>query len=180
VLERISRLPPRWETNFKDSFAGLSGDDLLFQLVKAEPKSDAEREVVREIIGQLSPELLLRLSDEEMGKAKSYAIAALLDADWDSPERQAFLARYADWHYPVSMADQDGLATMLQAVSQLKDWKARKRTAKWTKRSCRYFKKEIKKNKDDSRHERYVKLAANFNAYHKAILARVKELEKAQ
>jgi hypothetical protein len=180
VLERISRPPPRWEANFKDSFAGLSGDDLLFQLVKAEPKSDAERAVVREIIGQLPRELLLRLSDEEMSEAKSYAIAALLDADWDSPARQAFLARYVDWHCPVDITEKEGLATMLRAVSQLKDLKALKRTAKWTKRNCGYFKKEIKNNKDDSRHERYVKLAANFTTYHKAILARIKELKKAK
>jgi hypothetical protein len=178
VLERISRLPPRWESNFKDSFAGLSGDDLLFQLAKADPQSDAERDALHEIIDQLPPELLLRLPNEELGDAKSYAIASLIDANWDSPARQAFLIRYAAFRYPVRMEEQEDLERMIRAASQLKDLKALKRTAKGTKRDCRYFKKAVKKRREDSRHALYVKFEANFYAYRKAILARIKELKR--
>jgi hypothetical protein len=75
------------------------------------------------------------------------------------------------------MEDQEDLERMILAVSRLKDRKALKRTAKATKRDCRYFKKAVRK-REDSRHALYVKFAANFNAYHKAILARIKELKK--
>ncbi|MCL2299946.1 MAG: beta-1,6-N-acetylglucosaminyltransferase [Firmicutes bacterium] len=177
LLERISRLPPRRETNFEDSFAGLSGDDLLYQLVKADPKSDSERKLVHEIIDRLPPELLLRLPDEEISEAKSYAIDALIGANWDSPARQAFLARYTGFRYPVRMEEQQDLARMIRAASQLKDGKALKRTAKGTKRDCRYFKKAVKKRREDSRHALDVKFEANYNAYHKAILARIKEIK---
>ena len=160
----------------------LFGSELLFQLVNTDPEDDAQREALHAAIDQLPHELLLRLPDTKICEARSYAIAALINADWDSPERQAFLARYVDWQYSVSMTDREDLERMIQAVNQLEDLKALKRTAKWVKRDCRYFKREITKrgHKDDDRHARYVTLAANFNIYYEAILGCIKELKKAK
>jgi len=160
----------------------LFGSELLFQLVNTEPESGAELEALHEAIDQLPPALLLRLPEAKLCEAKSYAMDALLNATWDSPERQAFLKRYMDWDYSVDITEKEGLAMMLQAVSQLKDLKALRQRARKTKRDCRYFRKELRKKRkmrsNATRHARFVKLLASFSTYQTALVARIKELER--